>query len=133
MTDLSTGLSLVLSTTMIWCFVGSLLEEVVDFEPMSVPAPVVSEETTQRIEDIIKQRILDQVVFISLPEVRVHEPLQAWDDVERKVKPPEKPYDYQRARPLSQEKSKQSLAEVYEEKYVQSTKVKSLVLFVAAI
>lgn len=72
---------------------------------MTVPAPVVSEETTLSIEDIIKQRILDQV----------------WDDVRRRVKPPEKPYQYQRARGFDQEKSKRSLAEVYEDEYLQQT------------
>ena len=41
--------------------VCSLLEETVDFEPMTAPAPVVSEETTHSLEDIIRQRILDQV------------------------------------------------------------------------
>ena len=46
-----------------------------------------------------------------------------WDDVQRKTKPPEKPYDYQRARPLNQEKSQRSLAEVYEEDYVRQTLV----------
>ncbi|CAI8004024.1 U3 small nucleolar ribonucleoprotein protein MPP10 [Geodia barretti] len=40
---------------------NSLLEEAMDFEPMSVPAPVVSEDTTQSLEDIVRQRILDQV------------------------------------------------------------------------
>lgn len=55
-------------------------------------------------------------------------PLQSWDDVQRKEKPPEKPYDYQRARPLNQEKSKRSLAEVYEEEYVARTEVSILFL-----
>lgn len=48
---------------------------------------------------------------------------QAWDDVQRKIKPPERPYDYQRARPLNQEKSKRSLAEIYEDHYVKQTEV----------
>lgn len=39
------------------------------------------------------------------------------------MKPPEKPYDYQRAQPLNQEKSKKSLAEIYEEDYVNQTQV----------
>lgn len=39
------------------------------------------------------------------------------------MKPLEKPYDYQRARPLNQEKSKKSLAEIYEEDYVKETQV----------
>ena len=44
----------------------SLLEEVVDFDPMTAPAPVISEETTVKIEDIIKQRIIDQVSHVVL-------------------------------------------------------------------
>lgn len=39
------------------------------------------------------------------------------------MKPPEKPYDYQRAQPLNQEKSKKSLAKIYEEDYVKQTHV----------
>ena len=101
----------------------SLLEDSVDFDPMTAPAPVVSEETTQVIEDIIRQRILDQVAISSSLSLFQPLELQAWDDVERKVKPQEKPYDYQRARPLNQEKSKQSLAEVYAEKYISHTHV----------
>lgn len=50
---------------------------------------------------------------------------QAWDDVERRVKPVEQPYSYSRTRPLSQEKSKLSLAEVYEQEYLKQTQVGS--------
>ena len=45
-----------------------------------------------------------------------------WDDVERRVKPLEKPYDYQRALPLAH-KSQRSLAELYEEEYVKQAQV----------
>lgn len=40
---------------------SSLLEEAVDFDPMMAPLPVVTEETTCSVEDIIRRRILDQV------------------------------------------------------------------------
>ena len=50
--------------------------------------------------------------------------VQAWDDVERRVKPPERPFDYSRSRPLDQEKSKMSLAEVYEQEYIKQTQVR---------
>ena len=39
----------------------SLLAEAVDFDPMTAPAPVITEDTTRTLEDIIRQRILDQV------------------------------------------------------------------------
>ena len=48
---------------------------------------------------------------------------QSWDDVERCVRPPEKPYDFSRSRPLQQEQSKLSLAEVYEQEYIKQTQV----------
>ena len=39
------------------------------------------------------------------------------------MKPAEKPYNYSRARLLDQEKSKLSLAEVYEKEYIRQTQV----------
>jgi U3 small nucleolar RNA-associated protein MPP10 len=57
------------------------------------------------VEDVIRQRIKDE----------------SWDDVERKVKPKEVPYNYRVTQPLNQEKSQLSLAEVYEEEYLKQT------------
>lgn len=82
--------------------VNSLLEEHLQFDFVSREPPLITEVTTATIEDKIKERIKGN----------------QFDDVERKVKPTEQPFEFRRRLVLEHEKSKASLAQVYEQEYL---------------
>ncbi|KAG0038391.1 u3 small nucleolar ribonucleoprotein MPP10 [Podila clonocystis] len=84
---------------------NSLLEEDLDFETVSKPIPVITAESTQSLEDIIKARILEA----------------NYDDVVRKAAPNQKAFNPSSRVEISDEKSKKSLAELYEDDYVRQT------------
>ncbi|KAF7729661.1 u3 small nucleolar ribonucleoprotein MPP10 [Apophysomyces ossiformis] len=81
---------------------NSLLEEDLEFDQSVKPVPVITQETTNVLEDMIKKRIADN----------------NFDDVERKREPESRPFLPSKSVEISQDKSKKSLAELYEEDYM---------------
>jgi len=84
---------------------NSLLEEDLDFERSGKPVPVITQEVTESLEDMIKRRILDA----QFDEVIKRRP----DDISEK---------FRRGRvELDDSKPQESLAEVYEREHLKST------------
>ncbi|KAF9435853.1 hypothetical protein BGZ76_005376 [Entomortierella beljakovae] len=92
--------------------VNSLLEEDLDFETVAKPIPVITAESTKTLEDIIMERIL----------------ASNFDDVVRKAPPNAKAFNPSSRVEISDEKSKKSLAELYEDDYVRQTSTTGPVL-----
>ncbi|KAJ3049488.1 u3 small nucleolar ribonucleoprotein MPP10, partial [Rhizophlyctis rosea] len=84
---------------------NSLLEEDLEIDYAAKPVPVITEESTATLEDMIRQRIKDQL----------------FDDVVRKAPIRDREYDPNVRRGIDEEKSGKSLAELYEADYIKQT------------
>lgn len=83
----------------------TLLEEELEFDRTAKPIPVITQETTETIEEIIKRRIVNQE-FDEIPKRIISEM--------NSFKPSKKVQ-------VSEEKSSKSLAELYEDEYAGKT------------
>ncbi|XP_064949359.1 M phase phosphoprotein 10-like [Musa acuminata AAA Group] len=92
---------------------NSALEVDLDFEHNVRPAPVITEEVTASLEDIIRKRIIEG----------------HFDDVQRAPTLPSKAPKERKE--LDENKSKKSLAEIYEEEYAQKSGLAPAILTVS--
>lgn len=91
---------------------NSLLEEDLDFEHAGKAIPVITEEVSEEIEDLVKRRIL----------------AGEFDEVVKRRPNADVPADVRRGLiELDDSKAKQSLAEIYEEEHVKNTNPDSYV------
>lgn len=84
---------------------NSLLKEVVDFDSLAKSVPKITNEFTLELEEIIKSRIKDNL----------------YDDVEYKELPNESADTFKKQLVLNSQKSKLSLAEIYEQDFLKAT------------
>ncbi|KAH8839864.1 hypothetical protein MCOR02_003261 [Pyricularia oryzae] len=85
--------------------VNSLLEEDLEFEHVGKPIPVITEEVSESIEEMIKRRII----------------AQEFDEVIRRLPGSDLPANTRRGLvEVDDTKAKQGLAEIYEEEYVKN-------------
>lgn len=82
--------------------INALLEEDLDFETVQKAVPVVTDEVVKDLEDRIKARILEN----------------RFDDVIRKRSADNKPFLPSKIFELQDTKSKESLAQIYENEYI---------------
>lgn len=91
---------------------NSLLEHDLDFEHAGKPIPVITEETSEEIEDLVKRRII----------------AGEFDEVVKRRPDANVPADVRRGIiELDDSKGKQSLAEIYEEEHIKNTNPDSYV------
>ena len=82
---------------------NSLLEEDLDFERIGKPVPVITQDVTETLEDMIKRRIL----------------AGQFDELQKR-RPVDTPTDFKRGRiELDDSKAQSSLAEIYEQDHLQ--------------
>merc|ERR1712226_735414 len=84
----------------------SLLAEVLTYDSSARLPPEITTEKTLSLEQILLQRIKDKT----------------FDDVRRKFRPKEMPFEYRKRILLEQDKSKMSLAEVYEQEFLKEAR-----------
>lgn len=91
---------------------NSLLEEDLDFEHAGKPIPVITEEVSEEMEDLIKRRII----------------AGEFDQIAKRRPNADVPADVRRGLvELDDSKAKQSLAEMYEEEHIKNTNPDSYV------
>jgi U3 small nucleolar RNA-associated protein MPP10 len=79
----------------------TLLEEEVEFDRTAKPVPVITQETTETIEEIIKRRIINQ----------------EFDEIQKRIISELNNFKSSKKVQVSEEKSTKSLAELYEDEY----------------